>query len=268
MDHYGATTSLTDAPLEPGDKPGPPTQRLLLLVKFFDRKEHAEGMMDGTIRAGRLKCFRKTEDAARRDSLEGTILLEGGTLTLETDEGDSFTVKPEDLAAPIEMRLNWIGDLNVFCMTGFRPEGPDPWPSWPAVDQLMDQIAASLPSCRKFGGHAVVITDPSQFLARINRAAERENWRATRGLVSYYDSYPPEMEGTESVTPAFLKPRDFFMEREFRIAFNTGTTGDCPVTLDIGGIRDISFYIETEKLATMDVALRDDRTGEIVSRER
>ena len=224
-------------------------------------------MMDGTIRAGRLKCFRKTEDAARRDNLEGTILLEGGTLTLKTEDGDSITVKPEDLAAPIEMRRDWIDGLNVFCMTGFRPDGPDPWPSWPAVDQLMGQIAASLPYCREFGGHAVVITDPSEVLAGINRAAERENWQATRSLVSYYDSYPQEIEGTRSFTPAFLKPRDFCMEREFRIAFNTGTTGDCPVTLDIGGIRDISFYIETEKLATMDVALRDDRTGEFVSRE-
>ena len=237
-------------------------------MKFFDKKEYAEGMMDGTIRAGRLKCFRETEDAARRDDLEGTILLEGGTLTLKTDAGDSFTVKPEDLAAPIEMRLNWIGDLNVFCMTGFRPEGPDPWPSWPAVDQFMGQIAESLPSCRRFGGHAVVITDPSEFLARVHRAAERENWQATRGLVSYYDSYPPETEGARSFAPAFLKPRDFCMEREFRIAFNTGTAGDCPVSLDIGRIRDISFYIETEKLATMDVELRDDRTGETVSRER
>ena len=220
------------------------------------------------IRAGRLKCFRKTEDAARRDSLEGTMLLEGGTLTLTTDKGDSFTVKPEDLAAPIEMRLNWIGDLNVFCMTGFRPEGPDPWPSRPAVDHFMGQIAASLPACRKFGDHAVVITDRSEFLARINRAAEREEWQTASGLVSYYDSYPPDTEGTRSFAPAFLKPRDFCMEREFRIAFNTGTTGDCPVTLEIGGIRDISFYIETEKLATMDVARRDERTGETVSRER
>ena len=240
-----------------------------MLVKFFDKKEHAEGMMDGTIRAGRLKCFRKTEDAARRDNLEGTILLEGVTFTVTTDEGDSFTVKPEDLAEPIEMRLDWIGDLNVFCMTGFRPEGPDPWPSWPAVDQLMGQIAASRPSCRKFGSHAVVITDPNEFLARINRAAEREGWQATRSFVSYYDSYPPERGGTRSFAPAFLKPRDFCMEREFRIAFNTGTTGDCPVTVDIGGIRDESgFYIATEKLATMDVALRDDTTGEIASRER
>ena len=202
------------------------------------------------------------------DRLEGTILLERVTLTIKPEGGDSFTVKPEDLAAPIEMRLDWIGDLNVFCMTGFRPEGPDPWPSWPAVDQLLGQIAASLPSCRKFGDHAVVITDHVELLARINRAAEREGWQARGGLVSYYDSYPPETEGTRSFAPAFLKPRDFCMEREFRIAFNTGTTGDCPVSLDIGGIRDISFYIETKKLATMDVALRDDRTGEIASRER
>ncbi len=239
-----------------------------MLVKFFDKKEHAEGMMDGTIRAGRLKCFRKTEDAARRDNLEGTILLEGVTLTVTTDEGDSVIVKPEDLAAPIEMRLDWIGDLNVFCMTGFRPEGPHPWPSWSAVDQLMDQIAASLPSCRKFGKHAVVITHRSEFLARIRRAAERRNWQARGDFVSYYDSYPPDGEGTRSFAPAFLKPRDFCMEREFRIALNTGTTGDHPVCLDIGGIRDISFYIETKKLATMDVALRDGRTGEVISRER
>ena len=233
------------------------TKRFLMLVKFFAKKQHADKMLSGELRAGRLKKFRETEDQARRDDLEGTVLWKGGTLTLRSGEGESATISPDDLAGPIEWRPHLLGNLNVFCMMAF-PSDLGPWPSWPLVDQITEQVAESLPTCRKFGKHAVVITDAKEFLKRITRAAERANWQVRCSRVTYYDSYPPDVAVGDglSFTPAFLKPRKFELEREFRVAMYTGTAGDDPATLDIGEIRDISFYTETRELGKLEAHMR------------
>ena len=237
---------------------GTSTKRFLMLVKFYNKKEHADKMLAGELRAGRLKAFRDTEDQARRDHFEGTILWEGGTLTLRTGEGESLTVSPEDLAGPIEMRPHLLDTLNVFCMTAFR-SNLGPWPSWPLVDQVLQQVVESLPTCSKFGDHAVVIADAKEFLMRVTRAAERENWQVCSSRVRYYDSYPLDVafgDGRWSFAAAFLKPRECRLEREFRVAMNTGTVGDNPVTLDIGDIRDIGWHTETRELGKLQPRMR------------
>ena len=228
-----------------------------MLVKFFSEKEYADKMLSGELRAGRLRKFRETEDQARRDDLEGTILWGGGTLTLRSSEGESVTVPPEDLAGPIEVRPHVLADLNVFCMSVFRSD-PGAGISWPLIDQVMQQVETSLPTCRKFGAHAVVITHAKEFLSRATRAAERKGWQVCCARVTYYDSYPPDVAAGDgwSFAPAFLKPRRFELEREFRIAMNTGTVSDEPVTLDIGETRDIGFYIETRELERLQPRLR------------
>ncbi len=232
-------------------------KRFLMLVKFFSKKRYADKMLAGELRAGRLKSFRDTEDQARLDDFEGTMLWEGGTLTLRTGEGESLTVSPDDLASPIERRSHLLDNLNVFCMTAFRSD-LGPWPSWQLVDQVTQQVAESLPTCSKFGGHAVVITDAKEFLRRVSRAADRENWQVHWSRVTYYDSYPPDVAfgNGRSFAPAFLKPKGFRLEREFRVAMNTGTLGDNPATLDIGDIRDIGWYTETRELGKLQSHMR------------
>lgn len=227
-------------------------KRFLMLVKFCSRKEHAEKMLAGELFARRLKEFRETEDLVRRDEFEGTMLWEGGTLTLRAGGGEPWTVPPADLAGPIERRSPFLDDLNVFCMAAFQSD-LGPWPSLQLVDQVKQQVAESLPTCRKFGEHAVVITDAGEFLRRVTRASEREHWQVCSSRVMYYDSYPPEVAFWDgrSFAPAFLKPRDFQLEREFRIAIDTRTPGDNPVTLDIGEIRDIGWRAETRELGNL-----------------
>ena len=227
-------------------------KRFLMLVKFCSRKEHADKMLAGEFRASRLKKFRETEDLIRRDDCEGTMLLEGETLTLRAGDGKPWTVPPADLAGPIERRSHLLDNLNVFCMTAFRSD-LGPWPSWQLVDQVLQQVAESLPTCSKFGEHAVVITDAGEFLRRVTLASEHESWQVCSSHVSYYDAYPPNVAFGDgrSFAPAFLKPRKYQLERELRVALNTGTLGDNPVTLDVGDIRDICWYIETRELGNL-----------------
>ena len=162
-------------------------KRFLMLVKFYSDKDDADKMLAGQLYAGRLWKFRETEDPARRDEFEGTMLWENGILTLRNDDGESITVSPDDLAGPIERRSHLVDNLNVFCMTVFRSD-LGPWPSWQLVDQVTQQVAKSLPTCRKFGGHAVVITDAKEFLRRVRRAAERKDWQVRSSRVQYYDA--------------------------------------------------------------------------------
>lgn len=227
-------------------------KRFLLLVKFFDRKQYADKMLAGKLRAGRLKKFRETADLVRRDEYEGTMLLEGVTLSVQSDDGEWLSVTEDDLAGPIERRSPLIDNLNVFCMTAFR-SSLGPWPSWDLVDQVKQHVVESLPTCSKMGEHAVVIRDADEFLRRVSEAAEREGWQHCPSLMEYYDSYPRDVAYGDgrSFTPAFLKRREYEREREFRIALNTDTAGDDPVTLEIGDIHDIGWYTETQELGNL-----------------
>ena len=233
-------------------------KRLLMLVKFYSQKKYADKMLAGELRALRLNKFREMEDPVRHDEYEGTILWEEGTLSLRNGDGEWWNVPPNDLAGPMEMRFHLLDNLNLFCMTAFRSD-LGPWPSSESFDQVKHQVEESLPTCRKMGEHAVVIADHGEFLKRVVRASEREDWKGRSSLVKYYDSYPLDVAfGDEkSFLPAFLKRREYELEREFRIALNTGIVGDCPVTLNIGDISDIGWYTETRELANLQFRIVD-----------
>ena len=98
------------------------------------------------------------------------------------------------------------------------------------------------------------ITDAKEFRRRVKRVAERYSFQPCFSQVEYFDSYPSDVAfgGKWSFKPAFLKRREYQLEREFRITLNTDTTGDAPVTLDIGDISDIAFYAETQKLGNLE----------------
>ena len=233
--------------------------RFLIFVKVFSRRKYADKMLAGELHAGRLNGFRETEDPVRSDKFEGTILWEGGKLTLQVGDGEPWIVPPDDLAGPIERRSRLLDNLNVFCMTAFQ-SGLGPWPSWQLIDQVMKQIPKSLPSCSNFGEHAVVITDAKEFLRRVALAAKRKNWPMCSSHVEYYNSYPLDVAfgAGQSFRPAFLKRKKYQLEREFRVAINTGSIGDNPVTLDIGDIRDIAWYTKVQGLGTLKCQITGD----------
>ena len=189
---------------------------MTLLVKFYNEKKHADKMLAGELRAGRLSKYRDTVDHVRRDRLEGIILWEQATLTLRTGEGEPWTISPEDLAGPMEMQPHLLSHLNVFCMTAFRL-ALGPGPSLTLDDQVLQQVKESLPICKKFGDHAVVIADAEEFRRRVTRAAERKNWQVCSKRVTYYASYPLDVafgkDGGWSFAAAFLKPRKFRLEK-------------------------------------------------------
>ena len=233
---------------------GTPFGHLVLLVKFYQRKKNADAFRTGQLHTRRLKFFRGLEDPHRGDDDEGRVLLEGGELSMKADDGEWV---PIETAGPIRFNYSYLEDLNLFCMTAFQSESFDV-PAHETVHQVMEQIGESLPTCREMGEHAVVIWYFKEFIRRVASAAERDGYQYWCELVKYYDSYPhPATLGPEkSVTPAFLKSRKYELQREYRIVLNTRTSGQNPITLDIGDIRDISTYMKTPSLGDLKWRIR------------
>lgn len=207
-----------------------------MLLKYFTKKAHADKMLDGNLFAQRLKAFRNHEDSIRADSKEGTFLIQ--------KDDPSFALNIAGIDIP---QRNWLDDmplyfeivdnLNIFCLTqaGTRSSGD-------RDDDIT--FEPDLPS--KFGNHVVVITETREFLDQAWIAIDREGFTACAEPVEYYTRYPHDIAyGPNGVCwkMAFLKPRVFEPECEFRIAFCTGTKGDDPKTLKIGDIRDIARYV-------------------------
>ena len=218
---------------------------LHVLVKFFEKKDHANALHeDGLLHARRLKSFRREEEGLqRRDRHEGAILL-------PTDEW-SFSLDGHDLGlGPVgeaQIVLATLSNLNIFCMSLFHASPSDHLSKQGVLDEVVRQINDSLRVCSAMGNHAVVVTDQTEFLARVRKAARGNGYRERRGPVEYYDTYPAEVTldvmagGRIQWQYAFLKHRRYEKQREYRFAFDTGTIGDDPLELDVGRLGDITL---------------------------
>jgi hypothetical protein len=97
----------------------------------------------------------------------------------------------------------------------------------------------------KLGDHAVVITNTTEFLRRVEKAAHREGYGILWELVKYYDPQvgtPPIRSDIETI---FSKRKKYAYQREFRFAIDTGTTEGGAINLDIGDISDIACRTDT-----------------------
>ena len=214
-------------------KPGGFFGRLALIVKFYEEEKYADAFRGGQLYARKLRAFRNLEDPLRGDRHEGGVLQEGGTLSVQGPSGNWW---PIPTVGPLAFFSGSTDALNVFCMTGFISEevsGPEP----AMVQDVMAQVRESAATCAAMGRHAVIVWDFDEFMRRVRRACERRGYRFWARPVEYYSAYPPASvfwpEG--SIKPVFMKAAGYRLQREYRIALETGTNGDEPVTLEIGG---------------------------------
>ena len=102
--------------------------------------------------------------------------------------------------------------------------------------------------CQEFGNHAVLIKNPSEFIRRVNLSAEKHGYKVHSGLVQYYDAEIGTPPINSPIQTLFLKRKRYEYQKEWRLAVDTGTTGDYPIIIDIGGIEDIAVQISTPDL--------------------
>lgn len=224
-----------------------PPQDILFLVKFVDKVEHVEDLLDGKLFAHRLAWFKRREDtdeAGRSDSDEGTsIWHQPGQIRLVINDQD---LTP-DLAGPVQMQPTWLNHLNLFCMhAAHADQAAFDQAASADIEHLRQQLL--IPArCVELGAHAVVVSDIPEFMRRFGNAIASNGYRAWRHLVRYYD--PASFHGQfEGVNAAFRKRAEYGYQREYRFAIWTGTTGDDPIKLDIGDIRDITLRFDSADL--------------------
>ena len=168
----------------------------------------------------------------------------------------SITMTGEDLAAPVIVSPRWFDHFNVFCMYAGRFELQEV--SRDDLQDLKRQLDIS-EDFERLGEHIVFIKNTTEFFRRVRHAGDQAGYRIYAKLVSYYD---PEV-GTPLVTSdletIFNKRKEFEYQNEFRFAIDTNSEGRCPITLDVGEIDDIAFYVKTSEIdIQLDVATESD----------
>lgn len=226
-----------------------------ILVKVVSRQEYADSLLHGNLYAKRLSCFRKMEsDGERGDEFEGASVLnrDGLTIRLTPTVVDTGMVEQEVIIREFEhgrppvMRLRYFDHMNVFCMyatdRGFSGKIQDG-----RIHNYRRQI--KLPQQYiKFGKYAVVITNTAEFLKRVENAVKGNKYNGFGGHVTYYD---PEIGTTLDplgIRTVFAKRKRYAYQKEFRIAIDTGTMGDEPITLNVGEMKDIAMLMDTVDL--------------------
>ena len=224
---------------------------ILYLAKAFKKQEYADKFIRGEMYCNRLACFKKLEDRdGRGDTYEGAVVLqlEGLVMTWEDKDPDTGEVVGrhtiEGFAAPPVLAPEWFDDINLFCMFAAHSGDFQHEPSEGYLDRLKEHL--KMPDeYAKLGEHAVVITNTTEFLRRVEKAAHREGYGILWGLVKYYDPQvgtPPIRSDIETI---FSKRKKYAYQREFRFAIDTGTTEGGAITLDIGDISDIACRTDT-----------------------
>ena len=217
---------------------------VFFLVKFFDNQNHADDFVHGRIFANRLSRFKKVEDSdesGRMDRHEGTICwVQPGECRLVINGMDMS----DDLAGPVQIQKNWLNHLNVFCVHAAHI-GDLNLASLSNIESLRQEL--TIPDeCSALGKYAVVVNVP-EFINRMRSSAKAKDYRIAWGLVKYYD--PATFHGNfRDVESVFWKQDQYRFQREFRFAIDSGSSGECPVVMDIGDIRDITLQLESTEL--------------------
>ena len=229
--------------------------RMALLVKIYENKDYADDFRDGLLYANSVEYYRNIEERPRGDANEGVILLESGTLRMRREgEDEWFTV---ETAGPARLTFDHISGLNLFCTTLFLSDYSDRLEPR-MIEQVQQQIAESLSTCLDMGHHAVLIRDAPELMKRIAAATRDREIQFWSAPVNYYDSYPFRSDSWSrtSIQPVLWKHERYQLQREFRVVLNDEAKQTDHIELHIGDISDISSYMKTEELASLEFSIQ------------
>lgn len=222
---------------------------IFLLVKFFREEDHANQFIEGKIRCNTLRTFKRWEesdDSARADRNEGTTgWFQPGQVQSVINDMDISA----DLAEPMQIQMNWLDDLYLFCTHAVHTGDLDMAAmSNENIEELRRQFLVP-DGCLEFGEYAVVVTDVTELVRRIHAAAQAQGYRLiARKRVDYYD--PASFHGGfDGIDAALSKQDRQSYQREFRFVIDAGLSDDdLPLTLDVGDLSDITMPLRSNEL--------------------
>lgn len=200
------------------------------LVKI-GKPEHLEDFRKtGRMRMPRLATFQGLEDDVgrgdRHDGLAAWL------------QPEKCVVKFKDitltgLIRPVAVSLDDTARHHVFCLhaiTSYR------------LPAIFDEAAPAIdPENFKLGTHALIITNPTEFIRRLTAAAKRAKIGLLAGPVEYLD---PDVHHGE--VGAFRKFKSYAYQSEWRVLVDP--TSDEILWLDLGSLEDISLLVSTSEI--------------------
>ena len=133
----------------------------------------------------------------------------------------------DDLAGPVQIQMDWLNHLNVFCVHAAHSGDLDLASlSNDNIEPLRQELM--IPGkCLSLGKYAVVVKNVTEFINRMRSSAQAKNYRIAYGLVKYYD--PATFHGNfRDVESVFRKQGQYSFQREFRFVINSGSLGGMP----------------------------------------
>ncbi|MCY4393071.1 MAG: hypothetical protein OXE43_13645 [Chloroflexi bacterium] len=215
---------------------------IFLFIKFFDKQEYAQAFLEGKVFANRLSAFRTHEGEDTTGRIDG----DEGTTSWLQGENVKLVLNGMDLSEglmTLQVQMDSLSDFHLFCMHAVHSGDVDlETISHDNIEVLREALLVD-DACLSLGPYAVVISDIAAFMSRLKRSCADNGYRGKSRLVKYYD--PDTFHGTfEGLEGVFWKQTKFSFQREFRVAIDTHTSGEDPLTLEIGDISDIASLIE------------------------
>lgn len=213
------------------------------LIKF-GKEKHIKDFQKGLMYINPISFYEKIENnnsiGDKDEGLSYYLQPEEITLTI-----DNHVIDSNDIARPIQLRINKEGNINIFCMYAITFNK--------LVEHNLDFILDG--RVKNFGDYSLVITNGNKFLERLNNAIENINKTKEKkigmygkgfGLVEYVDK-----ETYHGEIGVFRKFRKYEYQYEFRLALEVpnelrGKKGE--FRLKIGDISDISKLCRTDEL--------------------
>lgn len=238
----------------------------LFFIKFFKEEKYADEFIKGNLYFNRLSYFKGLEeegnDETRGDKNEGVFawLQKEGmkiNLTAHKESGEEFlntTITDKDLAGPISMSLDYHNYFHVFCIYAVQASDFNrSYETEEERDLVLSDINEKInkeilidSKCFEFGDYAVIV-DKQKFLNSVKNAFEKNKIPLSGKLVEYYDeeTFNGEIPLRNVI---FNKQKKYSYQNEYRLAFNSNTTGIDPRTINIGSIAEYSLKTETKQV--------------------
>ena len=218
-------------------------------MKVFEQSEHAENFRAGNVLARRLDDWRTHGDSHRQDTKEGKVIYQDRIVIPFVVDGNERRL----YGTMKDFSFSKWDSCHVLCMTALISHDID-FTSNDYLSDLKRQLDDSLSVLIEMGEHAVVFLEPDTFIRRVVGAAKQRNIQCDGNPVVYYDPTNVTFPLTSLVGRpwhVFCKPNTgtYPKQRELRIAFAGGDSD--PLVLNVGSLRDISFYIDTASLGDL-----------------
>jgi hypothetical protein len=223
-------------------------KKIWYFVKFFEKEEHADQFIKGTLYLNRLSYFRNIEEDSCADGwfdkTEAVAMwLQPHDLIIEVKMpgvGEAKIAK-ENLGGPVSISYNYHDHFHIYCLyavhtTGFATIDGKLELTETEAAELQKQVAID-ERCFKSRPFAVIVP-AVRFLSQVSETLRGTGHRVRGKLVEYYDDETFHGEIVPDDIP-FKKQKGFSYQKEFRICVQTNTIGNDPLLIDIGDISHI-----------------------------